>query len=163
MFDLNEVPTTKSSSMLDNIPTLFHPYISNIYNVIGDGNCGYRALAVSLGFDQEYYETIRQQMRDELRSRYIIYESILGPETEPLFQSLCFFGTPCPQEYWMKMPEAGVLIANMYGVIVHSLSISGCTTIFPFWNSPEEFQHHRVVTIAYLNVARHFVMVELQG
>ena len=41
----------------------------------------------------------------------------------------------------MKMPEAGVLIANKFGVIVHSLSMSGSTTIFPFWSGPEEIQH----------------------
>ena len=63
----------------------------------------------------------------------------------------------------MKMPEAGVLIANKFGVIVHSLNRSGSTTIFLFWRDPKEFQHHKALTIALVNDESHYVMVESQG
>ncbi|XP_076952222.1 uncharacterized protein LOC143625890 [Bidens hawaiensis] len=84
-------------------------------------------------------------------------------DVNSLYHDLCFFGSPCPEEHWMKMPEAGVLIANRFGVIIHSLSMSGSTTIFPFWSGPEESQHHRALTIALVFGKTHYVMVELQG
>lgn len=164
VIDLNEVPLMNGLDMLVDIPKVLHPYITNIQNVKGDGNCGYRALAVCLGLDEDrYYEYIRQMMREELQSRYDIYANIFVRDVNSLYQDLCFFGSPCPEVHWMKMPEAGVLIANKFGVIVHSLSMSGSTTIFPFWSGPEEIQHHRALTIALVNDENHYVMVELQG
>ncbi|KAK1432904.1 hypothetical protein QVD17_09807 [Tagetes erecta] len=150
--------------IMHDIPKVFHPYITKIQNVGDDGNCGFRALAVCLGLDEDnYYEYIRQQMREELQSRYGVYVGIFTRDVHSLYHDLCFSGSPCPQKHWMKMPEAGVLIANKFGVIVHSLSMSGSTTIFPFWIGPEEIQHHRALTIALVNGENHYVMVELQG
>ncbi|KAM0049070.1 putative OTU domain, papain-like cysteine peptidase superfamily [Helianthus debilis subsp. tardiflorus] len=164
MIDLNEVPLMNHLNIMGDIPKVFHPYITNIRNVKPDGNCGFRALAVCLGLDEhEYYEYIRQQMREELQNRYHIYAGIFFRDVNSLYQDLCFFGSPCPREHWMKMPEAGVLIANKFGVIVHSLSMSGSFTIFLFWSGPEEIQHHRALTIALVNDENHYVMVELQG
>ena len=34
---------------LDQIPSLFHPYIVHIENVLDDGNCGFRAISTCLG------------------------------------------------------------------------------------------------------------------
>ncbi|XP_076939181.1 uncharacterized protein LOC143607715 [Bidens hawaiensis] len=136
----------------------------SVKNVKGDGNCGFRAIAVCLGLDEEKsYEYIRQQMREELQNRYDIYKDMFVRDVNSLYHDLCFFGSPCPEEHWMKMPEAGVLIANRFGVIIHSLSMSGSTTIFPFWSGPEESQHHRALTIALVFGETHYVMVELQG
>ncbi|XP_022042333.1 uncharacterized protein LOC110945002 [Helianthus annuus] len=120
--------------------------------------------AVYLGVDEhEYYEHIRQQIREELQNRYHIYADIFVRDVNSLYHDVCFFGSPCPEEHWMKTPEPGVLIANKFGVIVHSLSMSGSFTIFPFWSGPEEIQHHRALTIALVNDENHYVIVELQG
>ncbi|XP_076958902.1 uncharacterized protein LOC143634796 [Bidens hawaiensis] len=164
MIDLNVMPQLNDSNIMSDIPKVFHPYITNIQNVKGDGNCGFRAIAVCLGLDEEKsYEYIRQQMREELQNRYDIYKDMFVRDVNSLYHDLCFFGSPCPEEHWMKMPEAGVLIANRFGVIIHSLSMSGSTTIFPFWSGPEESQHHRALIIALVFGETHYVMVELQG
>lgn len=164
VIDLNKMPTMKGSSILDDIPNIFHPYITNIHNVEGDGNCGYRALAVCLGLDEhDYFEYIRQQMGEELRNRYDLYEEMFRNDIHSLTRTLCFVGRPCPPEYWMKMPAAGVLIANKFGVIVHYLNMLGSSTIFPFWRGPEEIQPHRAITIALVNNHSHYVMVQLEG
>ncbi|XP_076925217.1 uncharacterized protein LOC143587957 [Bidens hawaiensis] len=164
MIDLNVMPQLNDSNIMSDISKVFHPYITDIQNVKGDGNCGFRAIAVCLGLDEEKsYEYIRQQMREELQNRYDIYKDMFFSDVNSLYHDLCFFGSPCPEEHWMKMPEAGVLIANRFGVIIHSLSMSGSTTIFPFWSGPEESQHHRALIIALVFGETHYVMVELQG
>nr|XP_043639659.1 protein FAR1-RELATED SEQUENCE 5-like [Erigeron canadensis] len=152
MLDLNKAPLKCGSNLMDDIPQVFHPYITNIQNIFGDGNCGYRALAVGLGLNEDnFYEYIRQQMREELQNRYDLYSRIFVIDINSMYQDLCFCGSPCPPEHWMKMPEAGVLIANKLGVIVHSLDKRGSTTIFPFWCGPEDVEHHRALAIALVN------------
>nr|XP_043630160.1 uncharacterized protein LOC122601468 [Erigeron canadensis] len=164
MLDLNKAPLKCGSILMDDIPQVFHPYITNIQNVFGDGNCGYRALAVGLGLNEDnFYEYIWQQMREELQNRYDLYSRIFVININSMYQDLCFFGSPCPPEHWMKMPDAGVLIANKLGVIVHSLDKRDSTAIFPFWCASEDVQHHRALTIALVNGESHFVMVELPG
>ncbi|KAL4576044.1 hypothetical protein LXL04_012132 [Taraxacum kok-saghyz] len=52
--DLNEVPPScYINPLMNEIPDMFHPYISHIQNVAGDRNCGFRAVAVSLGYDED--------------------------------------------------------------------------------------------------------------
>ncbi|XP_076908221.1 uncharacterized protein LOC143564987 [Bidens hawaiensis] len=136
MIDLNVMPQLNDSNIMSDIPKVFHPYITNIQNVKCDGNCGFRAIAVCLGLDEEKsYEYIRQQMREELQNRYDIYKDMFVRDVNSLYHDLCFFGSPCPEEHWMKMPESG----------------------------PEESQHHRALTIALVFGETHYVMVELQG
>ncbi|XP_071699667.1 uncharacterized protein [Rutidosis leptorrhynchoides] len=102
-------------------------------------------------------------MKEELYNNFPIYKNMFDIEADSLLESLEFVGSPCPPRYWMKMPYAGILIANKFGVIFHCLSMRESTTFFPLWNCPEEFQHHRVVTIAHVNNGTHFVAVKLQG
>ncbi|KAL3615966.1 hypothetical protein CASFOL_040260 [Castilleja foliolosa] len=102
-------------------------------------------------------------MREELQDRYDIYSGIFVSDVYSLYHDLCFYGSSCPVEHWMKMPEIGVLIANKFGVIVHSLGMSDSITIFSFWNGLEEFQHHKALIVALVNGVNHYVMVELQG
>ncbi|XP_071713567.1 uncharacterized protein [Rutidosis leptorrhynchoides] len=163
IFNQNEMSRMHNSYMFNGIPKLFHQYIKNIYNVEGDGNCGYRAFAVSLMGNEQYYESIRYEMKEELRNKPEFYEIMFDKEIKSLKASLSYVGSPCPPEYWMMMPYAGILIANRFGVIVHSLSMSESSTIFSFWMGPEEFQQIRVLTIALVNCENHYVTVELQG
>ncbi|XP_071739069.1 uncharacterized protein [Rutidosis leptorrhynchoides] len=132
-------------------------------NLTRDGNCGYRAFAVSLMGNEQYYENIRYEMKEELQNKPEFYKSMFDRGIKSLKASLCYVRSPCPPEYWMMMPHAGILIANRFGVIVHSLSMSESSTIFPFWMGPEEFQEIRVLTIALVNCENHYVTVELQG
>ncbi|XP_071688734.1 uncharacterized protein [Rutidosis leptorrhynchoides] len=163
IFNQNEMPRMRNSHMFNGIPKLLHPYIKNIYNVEGDGNCGYRAFAVSLWGNEHLYENIRFEMKEELQNKLEFYKSMFEREIKSLNDSLCFVGSPCPPDYWMMMPYAGILIANRFGVIVHSLSMSESSTFFPFWMGPDEFQQIRVLTIALVNGENHYVTVELQG
>ena len=60
------------------------------------------------------------------------------------------------------MPETNILIAIRFGVIVNFLSNAECSTNFPLWKGPEEFQSHPIITIAHVN-GNYCVMVILEG
>ncbi|KAL4560522.1 hypothetical protein LXL04_032674 [Taraxacum kok-saghyz] len=141
---------------------MFHPYISHIQNVAGDGNCGFRAVAVSLGFDEDQWLYIRKQLLDELHNKYEVYANAFSYGIEELETSLSFFQTNAPRKHWMTMPLTGFLIANKFGVIVIFLTKRGSITIFPLWKGPEEFSYHQMITIS-LVYDNHYVMVQLEG
>lgn len=162
-FDLNEEPPVEHNSLLNEIPSIFHPYITRLKNVKGDGNCGFRSVAVCLGYDEEEWLFIRHQLHDELLTSYEDYARVFVGCDEVL-RSLSFFMTdrPAPPEHWMLMPETGILIANRFGVIVQFLTTEGSATFFPLRRGPREFQNHRVLTFA-LVYTNHYVMVQLEG
>nr|KAJ0222731.1 hypothetical protein LSAT_V11C200083300 [Lactuca sativa] len=45
--------TFYTNSLMSEIPNEFHPYVTNIEDVDGDGNCGFQAIVVSLGYSQD--------------------------------------------------------------------------------------------------------------
>ena len=98
--DLNEVPPScYINPLMNEIPDMFHPYISHIQNVAGDGNCGFRAVAVSLGYDEDQWLYIRKQLLDELHNKYEVYANAFSYGIEELETSLSFFQTNAPQEH----------------------------------------------------------------
>ncbi|GKC05464.1 probable terpene synthase 6, partial [Tanacetum coccineum] len=71
---LNEEPVT--NPLLDDIPGIFHRYIKDLNNVKGDGNCGFRSVAVGLGCDENMWPLIRQELLQELR-RPVVFISMV--------------------------------------------------------------------------------------
>ena len=68
-----------------------------------------------------------------------------------------------PKRCIMAMPEARFLIAQRWGVIVHTFDIRGCDTIFPLLGGPEDAEEpHQVVAVVFVN-GNHFIHVELRG
>ena len=53
---INEEPTYQRSyfdhALMHEIPSEFQPYVSHIQNMDGDGHCGFRTVAVALGFSE---------------------------------------------------------------------------------------------------------------
>ena len=51
---------------IDQIPTVFQPYVKDIKNVYGDGNCGFRATAYALGYREDDWLYIRRMLIKEM-------------------------------------------------------------------------------------------------
>jgi hypothetical protein len=166
--DLNEIPDLNQEpqscyihTLMSEIPVLFHPYVSLIRNVGGDGNCVFRAISVSLGYDEDQWLNIRKQLVEELESKYDDYARVFTFGIHELHNVLSFYETPAPLEYRMTMPDTGILIANRFGVIFTYLTSAGSLTFFPLWKGPEEFLYHQFITIS-LVYGGHYVMVQLK-
>ena len=56
--NLNEEPV--ENLLMNQIPSMFHHYVTDIRNVRGDGNCGFRAIAACLGFGEDHWLYIPQ-------------------------------------------------------------------------------------------------------
>ncbi|KAK5772237.1 hypothetical protein PVK06_048517 [Gossypium arboreum] len=148
--------------LIKEILDMFHPYITHVQDVRGDGNCGFRAIYVCLGYGEDQWLNVGHQLLDELLSSYDIYARVFTDGIDELRNSLCFSQSPAPAEHWMVMPMTGVLIANRFGVIFNYLTKQGDITFFPLWRGPEHFQYHHAISIAHV-YDNHNVMVQLEG
>nr|KAJ0190275.1 hypothetical protein LSAT_V11C800391270 [Lactuca sativa] len=121
-FSFQQPSTFYSNSLMSEIPNEFHPYVTNIEDVEGDGNCGFRAIAVSLGYSQNYWRQIRSELHNKLLENWGRYAMIFQDDINNVHHSLSFTGLgPAQSEYWLIMPDTRFLIANKYGVIVYFL------------------------------------------
>nr|KJB31022.1 hypothetical protein B456_005G173000 [Gossypium raimondii] len=161
--DLNQMlESCDTHPLMKEIPDMFHPYITHVQDIRGDGNCGFRAISVCLGYGEDQWLYVRHQLLDELLSSYDVYARVFTNGIDELRNSLCFSQSPAPAEHWMVMPMTGILIANRFGVILNYLTKRGDITFFPLWRGPEHFQYHHAITIAHV-YDNHNVMVQLEG
>ncbi|KAC9819663.1 hypothetical protein E3N88_45211 [Mikania micrantha] len=145
---------------------LLQPYVINIQDVQPDGNCGFRSVAVGLGFDESHWSFIRQQLLHELDFNADLYRYVFNsydPDSYHVLRNTINWQqiAPAPAEHWMFMPHTGLVIAQRFGVIVQLLSRGGPQTIFPLWTSANSLPRHNVVSVIHLG--QHFVNVTLQG
>nr|KAJ0190452.1 hypothetical protein LSAT_V11C800433090 [Lactuca sativa] len=161
-FSFQQPSTFYSNSLMSEFPNEFHPYVTNIEDVEGDGNCGLQAIAVSLGYTQNYWRQIRSDLYNELLEIWGRYSMIFQDDINNVQHSLSFTGFGSAQsEYWLIMPDTGFLIANKYGVIVYFLDKQGSSTCFPLWHGPQDISHHRSIVIVFVYNG-HYVKVDLQ-
>ncbi|KAL6541597.1 hypothetical protein OROGR_011083 [Orobanche gracilis] len=104
---LNEAPQScYIHRLMGEIPLIFHPFITYIQDVTGDGNCGFRAISVCLGYGEDEWLYVRRQLLDELLSSYHAYARVFSEGIDELHTSLEFLQSPAPPKHWMLMPES---------------------------------------------------------
>nr|KAJ0199010.1 hypothetical protein LSAT_V11C600320760 [Lactuca sativa] len=155
-FDLNNEPTRHCSSFF-NLNDEATRHNSSFFNL----NDEPARHTVCLGYDENEWPFIRQQLYDELLTSYEDYSRVfIG--CNGVLDSLSFLMTDrtTPPEHYMLMLETSILIANRFGVIVQLLTTVDPITFFPLWRV--EFQNHRVLKFALVYI-NHYVMVQLEG
>ncbi|KAK5835805.1 hypothetical protein PVK06_011514 [Gossypium arboreum] len=172
--DLNQEPSDQVSDFIDlnqmlescdthplikEIPNMFHPYITHVQDVKGDGNCEFRAISGCLGYGKDQWLYVRHQLLDGLLSSYDVYARVFTDGIDELRNSLCFSQSPASRTL-MVMPMIVVLIANRFGVIFNYLTKRGDINFVPLWRGPEHFQYYHAITIAHV-YDNHNVMVQL--
>jgi histone-lysine N-methyltransferase SETD2 len=146
------------------INPILRPHVEHIQNVLSDGNCGYRALAVAMGRHEREWHNFRMELHSHGKAWADYYQYVFRLSVEEWNLKLeainWGFISRCPPGYWMDMPIAGYLIANLYNVVVHYSSAGGASTIFPMDKTPEELVHHQCIALAHVN-GNHFIMLRL--
>ncbi|KAL2901928.1 Dicer-like protein 2-1 [Bienertia sinuspersici] len=146
---------------IDDLPTHIVPYINNIYNVDGDGNCGYRVVARWIYGDEHRWPTVRKELAMEIKKRYELFSDALGSvaNANNTLTSLSHFSGMAPRSKWMSLFDMGSVIATKYNIIVVSYSIHQSMTFFPLIADEGKHSPDRVVTIGFLESMEHFIMV----
>ena len=147
------------------IPVEFHPYISRIQDVLPDGHCGYRSVAVGLGFGEYVWPRIRNDLLLEMNQNQelwkYVFERLVKGDFNRIRDGIYWQSVePCPGNHWMEMPYAGFLAAQRYNIVVHVLSIQGSFTYFPLTVGP---LNPRPQAITLVHVHRsHFIHAKLE-
>ncbi|CAG8680438.1 5373_t:CDS:1, partial [Ambispora gerdemannii] len=104
----------KSPQLLyhDQISTYMHKYIKEVINVDGDGNCGYRILAVCLERNKSEWSEMKKELREELNKREQFYQSLflVNGDYAVIIREISWMNSPCTFEYWIRMPLIGDVI-----------------------------------------------------
>ncbi|XP_035843880.1 uncharacterized protein LOC110869401 [Helianthus annuus] len=147
---------------------MFHPYVSCIRDVMPDGHCGFRSVAVGLGMDQSSWGLIRRDLVQEMDQNESIWFPIFEAWAEGYFythrQGLIWDSVAgCGENHWMDFPFAGLLIAQTYGIGVHLLTttMGASSTYFPILSPPAN-QQPLFITLTHVN-ENHFIHVKLEG
>lgn len=157
------VPDVNSEDFMAQIPPLFRRWILGIFNVAGDGNCGYRALAVGLGHQEQMWPMIRAIAREEIDTHEEVYRQMWDDNFTNIRNSMNWFEGPAPQRYWMTMPETGVAIATALNRPIVCIANRQSIMCLPLRDGPNTAQILSPVVILRVgeDQAAHFVLAFL--
>ena len=126
--------------------------MNTIHNPLGDGNCGYRALAQGLldsGEDQDLYGgdkgwmQVRADLLTELESNREVYVRMLGGEAGVVgIQKMLELteeqrASAVPKGKWYSKLDMGQLTANAYQRPICFLSRTGSSAFLPLFQGPD--------------------------
>lgn len=159
---LNDTYLSDNKLYEANIPKFMREHVSAYFDVTGDGNCGFRAIALSVKKSEECWPDVRKLIYDELCNRKSHYiQLFLEGEKEynrTLFVTQWEAG-PCNRDHWMFMPSFGYIIANAFQRPVHYFSRHISITFLPD-NAP--LNRNASIVFAYIHEKQHFIAMKLK-
>jgi hypothetical protein len=120
------------------IPKFMRPYIDKIVDVIGNGNCGFRDIAESMGLTEEIDVMVRSALIQEVKEHRNDYINIYAGEGRYNFISNGLHPTKngsrfAPPDKWLTLPDMGHIVASYYSrpvVEITTLDIGVSETFF---------------------------------
>jgi len=151
------------------MPKFMRPYIERIVDVIGDGHCGFRTIAESLGLTEESYVMVRRALIQEVKEhrnddiklyagerRYnYILDGLHPPKNGSGF---------APPDKWLTLPDMGHIVASCYNwpvVEMTTLDIRVSHTFFPLRGNPSVNPKSNMICFGL--ISSHFVLLLLKN
>ncbi|XP_058776859.1 uncharacterized protein LOC131651208 [Vicia villosa] len=139
---IEEVHIAPNIPFIDEMSVFMHKYIDRIVNMVGDGNCGFRAVSALLGKENDDHKLVRLELLEELMNHKDSYTWVFGDETkfESVNEALVpWLGAYAPMSKWMRFMEMGHLIACAYDMVCIDLTRYGFSKTF-FRSAPHLLQ-----------------------
>lgn len=157
------VGVTQNSEMFRGLfQEQLRPYIENVRNVRGDGNCGFRVVAAAMGYGENEWVRVRDELLEELHTHtehyMTIYQGTREYQDYEKCLQWCNESEFAPQEHWLTMPNMGHLIASRYNCVVYFISNEISVTCLPLRTHPEPMAARKEFGIGFVN-NNHFVQV----
>ncbi|KAL7191130.1 hypothetical protein ACSBR2_023241 [Camellia fascicularis] len=152
--------TVKPGAYVDAFPAGLKPYIKFVKDVAADGNCGFKAIAASIGHTEDDWAQVRRDLLGELHTHKEEYITLYGSyeRFEELTSILSYFEDSPGYSHWMTMPDMGHLVALCYNLVLYYLSLQQCLTFLPLRTVPVPQLDRREIAIGFVN-GIHFVQV----
>ncbi|KAK9145364.1 hypothetical protein Sjap_005267 [Stephania japonica] len=156
-FKDTSVTTSKSSHYL----SIWNTHVDGIFNVDGEGHCGFRVVANSLGLcDMDGWRHVRDWMVEELSTNQIFRKDIYGiTDFKKLLAIIQCDKDEATVNNRMTLPDMGLIISISFNVMVVVISKSWSFT-FPRLRSkpPSEFSSHTIIGISIAD-STHFIEI----
>ncbi|POW05541.1 hypothetical protein PSTT_09625 [Puccinia striiformis] len=126
----------------DSPPLSVRSLIYVLHDVLGDGHCGFRAAAISMGRCQREWDQIRREMMAEMNKQPIYKNKTYlgampgGLTFEQSNEQLANFQSQAGSGHWMTFPRHGFLLADTYKRPVILISRKMMTTFLPLSYGP---------------------------
>ena len=151
-----------SEFLMGMLPVLWHPYIINIYNVVGDGNCGFRCVAHGVWEQQDCWRQVRHMLLQQMDLNWQVYMRLwMEDGFNEIRRTIDWFGNGnAPPDRYMEMPNTGLVIAELIRRPVAFISLRGWNLCFPLLSGPEFSQRTDPLVIARVgDEVGHFIVL----
>ncbi|XP_057540750.1 uncharacterized protein LOC130818604 [Amaranthus tricolor] len=168
-FNLSDDPGGRDFSQFpwpDYIPFMLPPYLFDWIDVLGDGNCGFRAIAVTELGGEEAWPILRRAMSMEMQMNraqyltlYLSHESL----DESIFRVGSHTDGPAPFMHWFDAPMAFYSAATFLNIAIafygsaNGDSLNNCL-ILPLIKSQAARSVNKLIHILWVN-RNHFVQL----
>ncbi|CAG8802122.1 813_t:CDS:2, partial [Gigaspora margarita] len=160
--NLNITQLSNSKQFEANISKFMNEHFSSYIDVEGDGNCGFRAVAISIGKPEDYWLEIRKLIYKELCIRKSYYIQLFL-EKEKEYNKILFTvqweAGPCGKDHWMSMHSFGYIIANTFQQPVHYFSKYLSLTFLP---DNISLNRNTSIIFIYIRERQHFIAAKLK-
>ncbi|KAK3204893.1 hypothetical protein Dsin_018939 [Dipteronia sinensis] len=97
--------TFKPISFINSFPVGLRPYIHDVKDVLGDGNCGFRVVVSWMDIGDDNWIEVRRDLIDELQQHYDYYAKLFGyhDRAQEVMNSLSYFEANPGIDCWMTM------------------------------------------------------------
>ncbi|CAL9018219.1 unnamed protein product [Prunus brigantina] len=146
----------------EKFPEGIRKYITHQTEVLPDGNCGYRAIAMAMGFGHNEWCRVRKDLLQQLHDMSSVFKRCIREHKRynEIERALNYFDDGfVPFFCWMTMPDMGHIIATRYNVVLILLSMRQCLTFLPFSVQSSETKLHEIA-IGFVD-DDHYVQVHL--
>lgn len=147
---------------VSNIDYFLYPYIRKARDVHSNGDCGYRSLAMFLGYDDGNYSTIQIDVASHLVDNKDLYQPILDALQPSISVKHIVVKVNCKQSlcshfHWFHIPMIDLAFAMIYKVALVFLSRDDPCLCLPMKTSMESHDSPlKIVTMAYVGRQDHF-------
>jgi len=163
------VPTSYDpSSHMYYMPKFMRPFIEKIVDVKGDVNCGFRAIAESLGLTEESHVMVRRALIQKVKEHRNDYIRIYAGEgrynyiLKGLYPPKNGSGF-APPDKSLTLPDMGHIVATYYNrptVEITTLEIGISETFFPIRGGPPINPKSHIMCLGLIR--NHFVLLLLK-
>lgn len=129
-----------------------------------DGHYGFRAIIRLMGFREDIWAQVRENLVYKLDNHGPLYEQVYGSfkRVREIIYLLSYFNDNTPYDDWMTMPDCEHLITSHYDVILYYLGVHQCLTFLPLKSDLILAAARREIAIGFVN-ENHFMQAILMS
>ncbi|KAL8557593.1 hypothetical protein ACS0TY_004878 [Phlomoides rotata] len=149
-----------SANFVTQMPVEYQPYVLDTKNVMADGHYGFRTVASLMGFGEDNWVRVRQDLMNELSRNLSLYAGVFLQEEKvgEVLESLNCFTESARYKHWFTLPYMGYLVSSAYNVAFITFSNEISLTFLPLHSAPPE--RPRSICMGMVN-NNHFIHVFL--